>query len=73
MAITVLYWVGLGMHTEGADPYFGGGEIIVDFIPSLEERDDHALTIFLSLLIPAIYGVYKANKKTRPELTGFFD
>ena len=69
----MLSWVGLEMHTESADPYFGGGEIIVDFIPSLEERDDHALTIFLSLLIPAIYGVYKANKKNRPKLTGFCD
>ena len=64
MAITVLYWVGLGMYTEGTDPYFGVGEIIVDFIPSLEERDDHALTIFLSLLIPATYEIYKVNKKT---------
>lgn len=61
--LTLLSWAGLGTHTEGVDPYFGGGETIVDFIPGHGEKDDHALTIFLSLLIPAIYGVYRANKK----------
>ena len=61
--LTLISWAGLGTHTEGGDPYLGGGREIVDFIPSADEKDNHALTIFLTLLIPAIYGVYKANKK----------
>ncbi|MGH8522371.1 MAG: hypothetical protein ACREU9_13330 [Gammaproteobacteria bacterium] len=57
--ITIVSWAGLGTHTEDADPLFGGGETIIDFVPKPGERDDHAISIFLTLLIPAIYGMYK--------------
>jgi hypothetical protein len=57
--LTVMAWVGVGTHTEDADLLFGGGEIVTDFIPKPGERDDHALSIFLTLLIPSIYGMYK--------------
>jgi hypothetical protein len=57
--LTIVAWAGLGAHTEDADPLFGGGETVTDFIPKPGERDDYALNIFLTLLIPAIYGMYK--------------
>jgi hypothetical protein len=61
--LTLLSWAGLGTSSENGDPLFGGGEIVQEFLPSHGEMDDHALTIFLSLFIPAIYGVYKSRKK----------
>jgi hypothetical protein len=61
--LTLLSWAGLGTSSENGDPLFGGGEIVQEFMPSHGEMDDHALTIFLSLFIPAIYGVYKSRKK----------
>jgi hypothetical protein len=57
--ITVVAWAGLGTHTEGGDPLFGGGETVVDFVPTNVERANYAVTIFLSLFIPAFYGMYK--------------
>jgi hypothetical protein len=63
--ITVVSWAGLGTHTEGADPLFGGGETFVDFIPKPGERDDHAVRIFLTLLIPALYGMHNKLKWLR--------
>jgi len=57
--ITIVSWAGLGTHTEDADPLFGGGETVVDFIPKPGEQDDHAVSIFLTLLVPALYGMYK--------------
>jgi hypothetical protein len=61
--LTLLSWAGLGTSSENGDPLFGGGEIVQEFLPSHGEMDDHALSVFLSLFIPAIYGVYKARKK----------
>jgi hypothetical protein len=57
--LTVVSWVGLGTHTEDTDPLFGGGETVVDFVPTNVEQANHAVTIFLSLLVPALCGMYK--------------
>lgn len=57
--LTIISWAGLGTHVEDADPLFGGGETVIDFIPKPGERGDHAINIFLTLLVPTIYGVYK--------------
>jgi hypothetical protein len=60
--LTLIAWAGLGSHVENADPLFGGGEEVIDFIPKPGERSDHAINIFITFLIPAIYGVYKKRK-----------
>ncbi len=57
--ITIASWAGLGTRTEDGDPLFVGAETVVDFIPTPGEQDDHAISIFLTLLIPALYGMYK--------------
>jgi hypothetical protein len=54
---TVLVWASYGTHIEDADPIRGGGERVVDFVPSDVERAEYGLTVFVSLLIPAILGV----------------
>ena len=61
--ITLVAWAGLGMHTEDSDPLFGSGTEVEDFIPTHGERDDHAVSIFLTLLIPAAYGAYKKRNQ----------
>jgi hypothetical protein len=57
--LTIVAWAGLGTRTENADPVYGGGDTVVDFVPSNTERSNHAVTVFLSLGIPALYGMYK--------------
>lgn len=57
--LSLISWSNLGIHVENADPLFGGGETVTDFIPKPEEGSNHAIKVFLILLIPAIYGVYK--------------
>jgi hypothetical protein len=49
--LTLLGWATHGTYTD-AD-----GSTVVDFIPTTGQRDDAAVTIFFSLLIPALYGV----------------
>lgn len=60
--ITLIAWAGLGIHDEGGDFLFGDGATVVDFVPTKIERANHAITIFLSLIIPAFYGMYKKRK-----------
>ncbi|THJ19198.1 MAG: hypothetical protein CAF45_016325 [Nitrospira sp. CG24E] len=57
--LTLLSWSSLGTHVENIDPLFGGGEWVTDYIPTPEEGSNAAINLFLTLLIPAIYGVYK--------------
>jgi hypothetical protein len=59
--LSLFAWSSYGTHIEDDDPIFGGGNTIDDFEPSDEERNTHALTVFLSLLLPACCGVYKGN------------
>ena len=59
---TLFSWAYYGMHTENADPLFGGGETLVDFVPSKLEKADHALNVFCLLLVPGLYGVYRERK-----------
>lgn len=61
--LVIMLWAGYGTHVEDADPLFGGGERVIDFIPKPFERDEYAVTIFLTLLIPALYGVYKVRNE----------
>lgn len=59
--LTIASWAGLGTHLENSDPLFGGGDTVVDFIPTAVERSNHAINIFFSLLIPAVIGVYRGR------------
>lgn len=55
-----------GTHREDADPIYGGGEKVVDFNPTDKQRNEYGLKIFLSLVIPALYGVYKGKWTGEP-------
>ncbi len=47
----------LGKHIEDADPIYGGGEIIVDRKVTSDERVNHAIFIFVVLIIPITAGI----------------
>lgn len=55
-------WASYGTYREKVDPLFGGGKKIEVFKPTDKERNEHGLTIFISLTIPTFYGVYKRKK-----------
>lgn len=57
--LTLISWAGLGQHVEDADPVFGGGEVVQDFVPTAVERANHAINIFVVLLVPALIGMYR--------------
>jgi hypothetical protein len=61
--IALMVWAGYGTHTEDADPLFGGGETVVDFVPPAVERDLIGSRIFVDLLLPALLGAYFARRK----------
>jgi hypothetical protein len=61
---SLIAWSFYGTHTEDADPLYGGGEIVIDFNPTDKERNEYGLTLFFSLSIPALYGVYKKQQET---------
>ena len=50
--------VTLGTHKEDSDPVFGGGETVVDYEPTQDQRTKHGLVAFLCLCIPALYGTH---------------
>ncbi|MBN2456575.1 MAG: hypothetical protein JXB29_08605 [Sedimentisphaerales bacterium] len=57
-------WSSYGTHTEDADPLYGCGDTFIDFEPTDKERNEYGLTLFFSLSIPALYGVYKKQQET---------
>ena len=56
-------WSSYGTHIENSDPLYGGGEIVSDFEPSQQEKNEYGLIIFFSLLIRALFGVIGAKTK----------
>jgi hypothetical protein len=60
--IALVVWSGYGTHTEDADPLFGGGTTVVDFVPTEVERDLVGSRLFLDLLIPALLGAYLSSR-----------
>jgi hypothetical protein len=61
--VSLICWSSYGTHTENADPLYGGGDTVVDFEPTDNERNEHGLTLFISLSIPALYGIYKKQQE----------
>lgn len=55
-------WANYGTHTEDADPLFGGGETVVDFEPTKDQRNRHGLFIFTVLGVTSIVGTYQGLK-----------
>lgn len=62
--LSLTLWSSYGTHTEDADPLYGGGETVIDFEPADKKRNEYGLTLFFSLSIPALYGVYKKQQET---------
>lgn len=55
--LAFLAWGAYGTHTENEDFLMGGGDTVVDFVPSNKERNEHGLFLFTVLLIPMLLGV----------------
>lgn len=61
--LSLISWASYGTHTEDADPLFGGGEVVIDFEATRKERNEHLLKVFLTLVIPALIGVYRGHRE----------
>jgi len=48
----------LGTHTENDDPIYGGGDRVVDYIPTREEQDRAFYMIFGLTALPALIGTH---------------
>jgi len=59
MGFTLVSWYTYGTHVENDDPIHGGGETIIDFVSTDEERNKHGVFIFTALLVPSLIGTYK--------------
>ncbi|MDA2914996.1 hypothetical protein MYX77_13775, partial [Acidobacteriia bacterium AH_259_A11_L15] len=57
--VSLAIWASYGTHMEDSDPIFGGGEEVVDFEPTDKQRNEYGARIFFSLIIPALFGVYR--------------
>lgn len=61
--ITLIVWAGFGTHIEDADPLFGGGTRVVDFVPTAIERDLVGSRLFVDILLPGLFGTYLARRE----------
>lgn len=65
--VSLLMWEGYGTYSEGGH-YEGprgdneSGDIVVDFVPTNEERNEYGARVLIILLIPLLYGVHKGHK-----------
>jgi hypothetical protein len=55
-------WSTYGTHAEDPDPINGGGERIVDFVPTDAERNEYGLKIFLTIAAVALHGTWYGRK-----------
>ena len=67
-------WLALGIHVhvEDADPLFGGGETIVDFVPTADERAHAGLSVFISVLVLGLHGTWHGRNRLRDEFAHCF-
>ncbi|MAE50737.1 MAG: hypothetical protein CMH27_02900 [Micavibrio sp.] len=61
-AIAAISAYSMGMHYEDADPLFGGGTRVVDYVPSDQDRAERFWWVFLILAPSAVYGIHKARE-----------
>ncbi|MCK9582878.1 MAG: hypothetical protein M0Q46_04605 [Endomicrobiales bacterium] len=57
--------LGSYIDTENADPLFGGGDGIQEYVPTIKEKYEHALFIFTVMFITSFKGVYDALRKRK--------
>jgi hypothetical protein len=62
-------YLGSYVETENADPLFGGGDRIQQYIPTIKEKYEHAIFIFTVMFITSFKGVYDALRKRKITLT----
>lgn len=59
----------LGTHVEGADPRWGGGEVVQDYEVSEKEKKQDFLNRIVFLLPVTLFGIYKAYKLPLPPVS----
>jgi hypothetical protein len=52
-------WVNYGTDTEDADPIYGGGETVVVFEPTQDQRNRHGIFIFTVIAVSSVVGTYQ--------------
>lgn len=60
--LAFMAWSILGTHVEDADPLFGGGDRIVDYEPTLAQKNRHGTVIFLMSFGSACAGLWSSAK-----------
>ena len=60
--LAVMSWANYGTYTEDADPLFGGGRTVVDFVPTEVERSLVGSRLFMDLLVPGLLGTYLSHR-----------
>jgi hypothetical protein len=65
MYVGIILWSLYGTHyeAEDSDPIHGIGEWVTDFDPTMKQRNEIGLKIFVILLIPVWFGVSKAHSR----------
>jgi uncharacterized membrane protein HdeD (DUF308 family) len=59
IGLAVFSSVMLGTHVEGSDPIYDGGDTVVDYEPTNEQRVKRGLFTFTLLVVPILIGIYK--------------
>lgn len=61
--LAFLSWSSYGTHVEDADPIHGGGDVVEDFKPTKQQRDEHGLAIFFTITPLALLGFRKGQNE----------
>lgn len=56
---------GYGTHIEDADPIWGGGTTVSDFVPTEQEKSDYGAGVLFNTLFPALLAVRNAIVQAR--------
>ena len=62
-------WENHGTHTEDGDPLYGGGETVVDFEPTKDQRNRHGMFIFTVLAVTSTVGTYQGLARRKIQET----
>lgn len=58
-------WKGYGTHVEDSDPVHGGGQVVHDFSPTRQERDQHGILTFTIITVIGSVGVFQGLKERK--------
>lgn len=59
--VAFVMWGAYGTHVENADPIYGGGDIVQDFQPTDQQRNEYGLSTLLTFEIAALLGVARRD------------